>query len=79
MELINSTSRNPLVIGDLVMVNGIEHILTGYRRPHKPASSGFVHVRSTDIDDDEADYLRDDEYYPSVINAEFFPRTDRGD
>ena len=64
MQLINTTTNQPLKTGDIVCdFRGKRWVFEGGREPHKPSSTGFVWVRSID----GRGMAR--EFYPSVIGA----------
>ena len=66
MQLINTTTRQPINTGAIVQdFHGTRWVLEGGRPPHKPSSTGFVWVRSVD----GRGLSR--EFYPSVIGAQW--------
>ena len=66
MQLINTTTRQPIKTGAIVQdFRGQRWVLEGGREPHKPSSTGFVWVRSVD----GRGLSR--EFYPSVIGAQW--------
>ena len=65
MQLINTTTREPLQLGDIVETfRGERAILLGMAEPHKPSSTGRVYIQ---LDDSRASR----EFFPSVIGAEW--------
>lgn len=71
MQLIDSDTRKPLVLGQSVYLSDGRAELISWQTPHKPSSTGRVTVRLSDG--------KTREYFPSVIGAEFFPRHDQED
>jgi len=71
--LIYEKTREPVRVGDIVHLRGRPHVVTGWAEPHKPASTGRVHVRSM------CERRNFAEYFPSVIGADWIGRTDRGE
>lgn len=53
----------PVLIGDVVHIRNTPYVITGWREPHKPSSTGRVYVQSMDEKRMTA------EYFPSVIGA----------
>ncbi|MDR3502928.1 MAG: hypothetical protein P4L79_10120 [Legionella sp.] len=81
MRLVYKDTGVEVKIGDKVKdFRGEPLIVTGWRKPHKPSSSGFVSV----VDADEYVDLKEDgrshgsEFYAGVIGAEWIEREDRG-
>lgn len=73
MDLINSQSRVPLVIGDVVQTRDGEFgELTAIIPPHKPSSEGKVAVKLEG-------HKYESVFYASVIGCEYHPRPDRAD
>ena len=65
MQLINTATREPLQLGDIVETfRGERAILLGMAEPHKPSSTGRVYIQ---LDDSRASR----EFFPSVIGAEW--------
>jgi hypothetical protein len=73
MQLVYDSTQKPVQIGDVVHVldSDTPYILLNIIEPHKPASTGRVHIQSMD----ERKYFC--EYFPSVIGASWIGRTDR--
>lgn len=66
MKLISQTTRQELIIGNVVHdFRNKAHILIDARPPHKPQSAGFVTLRSMD------EHAFEGEYYATVIDAEW--------
>jgi hypothetical protein len=62
-KLIDELTGKELVIGQVVETSrGEKTILTGFKEPHKPSSTGRVYVKA-----EGAQY--GNEYFPSVIGA----------
>lgn len=71
MRLVYTATGKEVRVGDRVKTfNGDEVTVTYFRPPHKPSSSGKVSVKS-----DGRDYSN--EYFVSVIGAEWIEREDR--
>lgn len=69
MKLVYSATREPVKIGDRVTTErGLDCEVGYFRPPHKPSSSGYVTVL---VDGQQQ------EYYVSVIGAEWIEREDR--
>ena len=73
MHLIYEETGAAVLVGDVVHLQGKPFVVTGWAEPHKPASTGRVHVKTMD----ERGYFF--EYFPSVIGADWVGRTDRGE
>jgi len=69
--LIYWETREPVQVGDVVHLRGNPFTVTGWVEPHKPASTGRVHIRAMS----ERGYFS--EYFPSVIGAVWIGRTDQ--
>lgn len=66
MKLINTKTKQELKTGEIVRTNkGAVYVLTGGAPPHKPSSTGKVWLRTIDGKG------MDQEFFPSVINAEW--------
>ena len=66
MKLLNQKTGEPIKTGAIVWTSdGVRWVLEGGREPHKPSSTGFVWLRSTD----GRGLSR--EFYPFVIGAEW--------
>lgn len=73
MHLIYEKTGLAVLVGDVVHLGGKPFVITGWAEPHKPASTGRVHVKTMD----ERGYFF--EYFPGVIGADWVGRTDRGE
>ena len=71
--LVYENTQTPVAVGDIVHLRGRPHVVTGWAEPHKPASTGRVHVKTMC----ERGYFA--EYFPNVIGADWIGRTDRGE
>ena len=71
MQLVYNTTKNPVQIGDVVHLSGSAHVVVRIVEPHKPASTGRVHIQSMC----EHKYFA--QYFPSVIGASWINRTDQ--
>lgn len=70
MKLIyEATGLEPKVNEEITSFRGETYILTGWREPHKPGSSGHIYVRYPD----EPGGVMSAEYYPSVFDMKFVP------
>ena len=68
-KLINTLTGEKVIIGEVVKdFRGDEAVIVGFTPPHKPSSSGRVHVRPIES---RADEMSTREYYPSVFNLKF--------
>jgi len=74
MRLIYKGNGNEVKIGDLVRIGNEDHVVTFFREPHKPSSSGKVCIRW--VNDDRS--LLGNEYYVGVIDAVWIEREDQG-
>lgn len=72
MRLVYDESGDaPVVLGDVVHVQGTPYYVMSIIRPHKPASTGRVICKAmTDVP-----WIC--EWYPSVIGAKWIEREDR--
>jgi hypothetical protein len=70
MKLIYSDSKEEVKIGDSISVQGVSFLIDYFAKPHKPSSIGKVTIRSVQ------EGCRN-EYYVSVIGAEWIEREDR--
>lgn len=65
MKLINQKTKNAVKVGEMVTsFRGETAIVTGWREPHKPSSTGRVHVQ-------ERGYGSVMEFFPSVYGLIF--------
>ena len=72
MQLVYDSTQKPVQIGDVVHLrDNTSHIVLNIVEPHKPASTGRVHIRSM------CEHKYFGEYFPSVIGASWIGRTDR--
>lgn len=72
MRLIHKATGAEVQVGDAVTTFRNEPaVVVDWRKPHKPASSGFVTVRFLG----EPDYTN--EYYAGVVDCEWIEREDR--
>jgi len=72
MILVYSKNKTPVYVGDTVFLSdGEEFKIKDILAPHKPSSTGRVVGRIKG-----ASY--DNEYFPSVIDAEWKDREDQG-
>ena len=63
MILINSTTRQPVQIGDQVETrDGTRGIVLSITEPHKPSSTGRMYVKG---------HTMHYEFFPSVFNCEW--------
>ena len=69
--LIYEKTQTPVAVGDIVHLSGRPYVVTGWAEPHKPASTGRVHVKTMC----DRGYFA--EYFPNVIGADWIGRTDR--
>jgi hypothetical protein len=71
MHLIYKKTRAAVLVGDVVHLHGKPFVVTGWAEPHKPSSTGRIHVRAMS----ERGYFT--EYFPEVIGASWTNRTDQ--
>jgi hypothetical protein len=71
MQLVYSCNKQPVQTGDVVHVRNTAYFVEAIIEPHKPSSTGRVWCRSMD----ERKYFN--EWFPSVIDAEWINRTDQ--
>jgi hypothetical protein len=71
MKLTYDKTGEEVKTGDIVHISGVPHFVYGFNKPHKPASSGKVSVKSMDSEG------WGHEYYVSVIGATWIDREDR--
>lgn len=69
MRLVYSDTKKEVKVGDILHRNGRKFEVEHIRKPHKPASSGYVTVLVNDS--------APREFYVSVIGAEWIEREDR--
>jgi hypothetical protein len=69
--LIYEQTGQPVTVGDIVHINNRPYTVTGWAEPHKPASTGRVHVRAM------SEHAYFTEYFPAVIGAGWIGRTDQ--
>lgn len=73
MQLVYTATKQPVKIGDKVALKDDKTVIvTGFQKPHKPASTGRVYVRYVDFAT-----TTECAYFPSVIGAEWIDREDR--
>jgi hypothetical protein len=70
MRLIYTATQAPVLIGDPVTVHGQPATVSYFRKPHKSSSEGKVSIKPADTD-------TENEFYVSVIGAEWIEREDR--
>jgi len=71
MRLIYKGSGKEVQLGDVVQLDGVDHLVTYFTEPHKPSSSGKVCIRwgeQTGLGH---------EYYVNVIGAKWIEREDQ--
>lgn len=73
MRLIYKGSGKEVQLGDVVELDGEDHVVTYFTKPHKPSSSGKVCVK-WGLDMPGLGH----EYYVGVIGAEWIEREDQG-
>lgn len=72
MELVYESSMQPVKLGDVVHLDRYPAcIVLNIIEPHKPASTGRVHLRTMS---ESKTFL---EFFPSVIGAKWIGRTDQ--
>jgi hypothetical protein len=71
MHLTYDKTGAAVLVGDVVHLRGKPFIVTGWAEPHKPASTGRIHVRAMSERGNFA------EYFPGVIGASWTNRTDQ--
>jgi len=69
MKLVYDDTQEPVAIGDTLHREDGNLVVTGFRKPHKAASSGFVWVKNSAGNEHQ--------YYVSVIGATWINREDR--
>ena len=72
MRLVYTKTGVEVKLGDVVQLDGVDHLVTYFTEPHKPSSSGKVCIRwgeQTGLGH---------EYYVNVIGAEWIEREDQG-
>lgn len=63
MQLINSTTKQPVQIGDQVKTkDGYQVTVLGMTEPHKPSSTGRMYVKGN---------MMHGEFFPNVFNCEW--------
>jgi len=67
MKLVYTKTQLPVEIGDRVMIGDQEFVVDHFALPHKPSSSGRLVLRL---------YGQAEEYFTSVIGAEWIERED---
>jgi len=70
MRLVDKDGKELVVGNTYFTFRNEEVVLVSFQKPHKPASSGKVFVRMPDRSWTQ-------EFYPSVIGAEWIEREDR--
>lgn len=70
MKLIYTATKQPVLIGDRVSVDGFEFVVTSFERPHKPAASGKVNLRYA------LSRTTGRTFYVSIIGAQWVDRED---
>ena len=71
--LIYEKTQTPVAVGDIVHLRGRPCVVTGWAEPHKPSSTGRVHIQTMC---DRGIFSA--QYFPVVIGANWIGRTDRG-
>lgn len=70
MHLINSTTKQPVNVGDVAHTfRGEPVIILGWAEPREPNSTGRIHVQSMD------ECKQHNSWYPSVCNMEWTGET----
>jgi hypothetical protein len=69
--LVYSCNNKPVQSGDVVHIRNTPYVVTGWREPHKPASTGRIYLQAMD------ERRITTEYFPNVIGAEWIGRTDQ--
>ena len=78
MKLIYVHSGKEVEVGDIVRTTkGEQYRVTGWRKPHKPSSTGRVIVK--EVPTDLLEPFKDQEFFPNVINAAWVDREDQTD
>jgi len=71
MRLVHDATQVEVAIGDEITdFRGEKAIVTGWDKPHKPASTGRVYVRAVDGEHSAG-------FYPSVFDLTWIEREDR--
>jgi hypothetical protein len=71
MQLVYKNTQKPVKVGDTVtLFRGGKATVTFFRKPHKPSSEGKVSIKPVKASHEE-------EYFVSVIRAEWINREDR--
>lgn len=74
MRLVYTRSGDPVKVGDVGKTSRGDKVkVTYFREPHSSASEGKVTVQFLDLEDDWTQ-----EFYVSIIGAEWIEREDRG-
>ena len=71
MSVVYTKTGVEVKLGDVVQLDGVDHLVTYFTEPHKPSSSGKVWIRwgeQTGLGH---------EYYVNVIGAEWIEREDQ--
>ena len=71
MRLVYTKTGIEVKLGDVVQLDGVDHLVTYFTEPHKPSSSGKVCIRwgeQTGLGH---------EYYVNVIGAKWIEREDQ--
>lgn len=69
MRLVYKETGKEVKVGDVWVKDGISYTVDSFEKPHKPASSGSVHLSYG-----QAQYCK---YYVNIIGAEWIEREDR--
>lgn len=72
MQLVYSNTSAPVNTGDIVHIRNTPYFVQAIIEPHKPSSTGRVWCISMD------ERKTFNEWFPSVIGAEWVGRTDQG-
>lgn len=73
MRLIFEATGEEVKVGSRCKVNGVDHVVTYFRPPHKPSSSGKICVKLAQ----QSSINTGREYYVSVIGVKWIEREDQ--
>lgn len=73
MRLIFEATGEEVKVGSRCKVSGVDHVVTYFKPPHKPSSSGKICVKP--VGQSSINTTR--EFYVSVIGAKWIEREDQ--